>query len=166
MIRDNVVPQEPRVTVVLDTSDVYGRESFEEAVRIVASLCFSACADNIPVSLRTTQGEAPIGGATGQRAAAFLDFLAAARPSRDDRGLGSIARIVAGTSGGSLVVVTGQPGGPSLAQLSLVAPRYRQVMAAQVGDPATALAKLSGVTLFSVESLEDFEVAWGGVPPR
>jgi uncharacterized protein (DUF58 family) len=162
MLRNNVLPQESSLIVALDTSDVYAGDSFEEAVRVAASLCISARADEIPVSLRTTRGDAPSGEGPRLGGSALLDYLAAVRASSSDRGLVALAGVVPKRSGGSLVVVTGQPGGRALATLEFLRRRYRSRVVVQVGEPATALPEMRGVSLFSVASLDDFQSAWNG----
>jgi uncharacterized protein (DUF58 family) len=160
MLRNNVLPQESSLTVALDTSDVYEREGFEEAVRVAASLCVSARADDIPVSLRTTRGDAPNVEGPRLGGSVLLDYLAAVRASSNDRGLAALADVVPRRSGGTLLVVTGQPGGRALAILGILRRSYRSRVVVQIGDPSTALPVMPGVTLLSAESLDDFQSAW------
>jgi uncharacterized protein (DUF58 family) len=162
LVRDNVLPYEPRLTVVLDTSDVYSGDCFEEAVRITASMCVSARTDDIPVSLRSTGGGAPATETSGPGGTAYLDCLSGVNVSKDDLGLLSLSRLLSRASGETLVVVTGRPPPRALAQLSTARRRYPRVIVTQVGDAATGVASLKGVTLVSVGSLDDLESAWNG----
>ncbi|MCM3925604.1 DUF58 domain-containing protein, partial [Frankia sp. AiPs1] len=89
MIRHNVVPHEPRMLVLLDTSAApYTEESFEAAVRVAASLAVAAFNGGHPVEARTTAGAraAAERGVTGQGALLAL-FAEASFGVPGDRGL-------------------------------------------------------------------------------
>ena len=88
MVRHNVVPNEPRMMVVLDTSRrPYSPESFEDAVRVAASLCVAACEAGFPLRLATTSGASAVAERGGDGVTAVLDLLAGVEASADDPGL-------------------------------------------------------------------------------
>jgi uncharacterized protein (DUF58 family) len=162
MVRHNVVPNEPHLMVVLDTSaEPYTDESFEDAVRTAASLCMAACDRNFPIDLRTTGGAVAISDRSGQGRTAMLDLLAGVEPSQDSSGLRELLRMVPREEGVALGVVTGQPPAGQLAAVSTVRPRFSMVSVVQLGEqfdrPA---ASLRGAVVVNVRTSADFAVAW------
>jgi uncharacterized protein (DUF58 family) len=165
MVRHNVVPNEPHLMVVLDTStEPYGDGSFEDAVRTAASLCISACDRNFPIDLRTTAGAVAISDRSGQGRTAMLDLLAGVEPSPDSPGLRELLHMIPREEGVALGVVTGQPPAEQLAAVSAVRPQFSMVTLVQLGElferPA---APLRGVVVVNVRTSADFEVAWSRV---
>ncbi len=85
MVREYVDPAQPWGVLLLDTrSRALGRERFEEAVEVIASIAWAACEQDRPVRLCTTTGlRVDVrGGARGARE--LLDLLCEVR--QDDEG--------------------------------------------------------------------------------
>jgi uncharacterized protein (DUF58 family) len=162
MVRHNVVPNEPRLLVVLDTSaGAYTGDSFEDAARVAASLCMAGYRHGFPVELRTTAGE----GARAQRGLAgpegVLDALAAATPAATDPGLTALLRLLPRQDGVALGVVTGQPEAAALATVAAAEPRFVMTSLVQVGDRwGRPPAALRGVLAVNVATSLDFASAW------
>lgn len=165
MVRHNVIPNEPRMLVVLDTSaEPYSGEAFEEAVRVAASLCMAGHARGYPIEVRTTSGV----GVTSQRGSgapeALLDMLAAVTPAADDPGLAALLRTFPREDGTALGVVTGQAPTDALAAVSLVESRYEMTTLVQVGEPwGRPPPALRGVLSLNVETSRDFAAAWNAL---
>jgi uncharacterized protein (DUF58 family) len=162
MVRQMVVPDEPRVLVVLDASIApYSDESFEDAVRVAASLAMAAARHGYPVELRITGGGAAAADKTGEGRLAVMDLLAGAARTPGDPGLAELARITPDETGVSLAVVTGQVPGEQLGLLGAIRPRFQMVSLAQVGEQhGRPAAPPSGVVGVNVKTSEEFATAW------
>jgi uncharacterized protein (DUF58 family) len=162
MVRHNVVPNEPRMSVVLDTSEApYLPGMFEEAVRIAASLAAAAVDHGFPLHLRTTGGAA-VHGDRAFRHSELLDLLAGVECAADDPGLGELPRMAPTEEGVSLAVVTGRPVQAALATVSRVRSRYQLVSLVQVGPRRRAgpPGAVRGVFVVEVATAAEFASAW------
>jgi uncharacterized protein (DUF58 family) len=162
MVRHNVVPNEPRLMVVLDTSAApYTDESFEDAVRAAASLCVAACRSGFPLRFHTTGGARAASDRDGQGRGAVLDLLAGVEPSADDPGLAQLIDLVPADEMVSLGVVTGQAPHDELAAVAAVRGRFDMVSVVAVGEefgrPGPAVA---GALVVNCATSEEFALLW------
>jgi uncharacterized protein (DUF58 family) len=163
MVRHNVVTNEPRLMVVLDTSagNYEDDESFEDAVRVAASLCVAACNDRYPLVFGTTGGERAVSDRRGSGKLAVLDTLAGVERSDNDPGLRELIRMIPDEHGVSLGVVTGQTSPQELANVSVVRTRFDMVSVISVGEkfgrPATAVR---GALAVNVADSDEFAKTW------
>jgi uncharacterized protein (DUF58 family) len=168
MVRHNVVPNEPRHVVVLDTSAAgYTDESFEDAVRVAASLCRAFAATAVPVEVRTTGGRISAGpqdAGSGGGIATMLDLLAEAERSPSDPGLPGLSRLAPDGDGGILAVVTGPGDRDRLAVLAAIRPRFLTVSLVQVGDRSRRPGpQLGGIASVSIRTSKELPAAWNQV---
>jgi uncharacterized protein (DUF58 family) len=164
MVRHNVVPNEPRLMVVLDTSEYpYRPDSFEDAVRVAASLCIAACDGGFPARLRTTGGASVVCERGGSGRDMVLDLLAAVERGGDDGGLAALVHMVPEEQGVSLGVVTGQPQPQVLGAISAVRSRFDMVSVIMVGEEfARAAPAVDGAYVLNCTTSEDFAALWNG----
>lgn len=135
MVRKNIVTSEPRLMVVLDTwSGSYDDESFEDAVRVAASLVHAGCESHYPVLFRTTSGIAADALPSGEGQTAIMRILAGIQPDDDDPGLNGVIRFADQADGVSLGAVTGQPPVEKVAGISRVRPHFDMITVVQVGE--------------------------------
>ena len=168
MVRHHVVPNEPRMLVLLDTSaGPYAGDAFEDAVRVAASLAVAAVGQGFPLQLRTTGGLVVSVDAGAPDLRPPLDLLAALTPEKDDPGLRALASIVPEDSGVSLGVVTGQHENGAVQVISAVRSRYAMASLIQVGERFSRPApSLRGVFSLNVATSEDFARGWQSVVTR
>lgn len=163
-VRVNVIPDQPRYTVLLDTSrSPYSEEAFEEAVRIAASLCATALGAGFPLRVRTTAGpRVMVDPARTRAGGAFqaLDLLAAASASQMDPGLMVLDERLDDSRGGVLVVVTGRVPTRELAQLPRVRRRHPVTVLVRVGDERRGEGGLPGVRVLAPVTAKEFAVLW------
>jgi len=162
MVRHNVVPNQPRLMVVLDTNSMgYSEESFEAAVSAAASLTIAAIRGGFPIELRTTGGSASASERAQDGAVSMLDMLAAAKATRDDPGLAALPGMVSMDDSVALGVITGQPDPRMLSVLPTIRRHFLMVsliqFASQYAAPPTPL---NGVVSLTVRSAEEFANAW------
>jgi uncharacterized protein (DUF58 family) len=168
MVRHNVVPNEPRMAVVLDTSAApYAPGAFEEAVRIAASLAVAAVDHGFPLQLRTTGGAAAAVDRAFQHRE-LLELLASVECSAEDPGLAALPRMVPDEEGVSLGVVTGHPPPHLLAAVSIVRSRYQMASLVQVGPQhgPRGPAAVRGALTIHVASAAEFAAAWDRLVSR
>lgn len=168
MVRHNVTPNESQQMVVLDTSEEpYDAASFEDAVRVAASLCMAACRAGDPLLVRTTGGVVRMSDRGGRGRDDILDALAAVERTADDPGLSALSQMLPPQDMVSLGVVTGQPAKAQRGAVAAVRSKYQMVSLVQVGEkhgrPAVAD---SGVFALNVDTSIDFALAWGVTVPR
>ncbi len=161
MVRNNVVPSEPSLSLVLDTRAAsYAAGVFDEAVRIAASFAVSSLDSGIPTLLLTTGGQVASGQRPGPGGREILDLLASVDVAPDDPGLGWLSGLRPGQVGLSLVVVTGQPGPASLHAVSLMRRRYETVTVVQVGDPRLRVNSVDGARCYGAATSDEFASRW------
>ncbi len=135
MVRKNIITSEPRLMIVLDTwSGSYTGDSFEDAVRVAASLVQAGCSSRYPVMFRTTSGLSADALASGAGRVEIMRILAGVQPSDADPGLNGVIRFAEGAEGVSLGAVTGQPPAERTVGISRVRPRFDMVTVVQVGE--------------------------------
>jgi uncharacterized protein (DUF58 family) len=168
MVRHNVVPNDPTMMVVLDTSAApYTDDFFEDAVRVAASLAVSGRTHNFPVELVTTGGERVAAGRGAESADGALDLLAEVSPSESDAGLLALPGLVPRQAGTVLGVVTGQPSAAALAAVSAVRQRFAMVSLIQVGERfGRPAAPVSGALVVNVATSEEFAANWAAKARR
>ncbi|MCK9894158.1 DUF58 domain-containing protein [Frankia sp. AgB32] len=162
MIRHNVVPHEPRMLVLLDTSAAaYTDESFEAAVRVAASLAVAAFDGGHPVEVRTTGGARASAerGVSGQGEVLAL-FAEAARREADP-GLGMLAGLGPAAEGAALGVVTGTPRQAALDAVGPALRRFAVASVALVGERgARSAPTVPGAFTVAAPTSEQFAARW------
>ncbi len=134
MVRKNIITSEPRLMVLLDTwAGSYVDDSFEDAVRIAASLVDAGCASRYPVTFYTTSGFGAEAKPSGEGRLAIMRILAGVQTSKDDPGLNGVVRVAERVEGVSLGAVTGQPPPERTIGITRVQPRFDMVTVVQVG---------------------------------
>ncbi|MCE7011222.1 DUF58 domain-containing protein [Kibdelosporangium philippinense] len=162
MVRHNVVPNQPRLMVVLDTNSLgYAEETFEAAVSAAASLAMAAIRGGFPLELRTTSGGVAASDKAFDGAVAALDLLAAAKATRDDPGLTALPSMVATDDSVALGVVTGTPDPRMLSVLPTVRRHFLMVSLVQFSSQFNAPpTPLHGVVSLTVRTADEFADAW------
>lgn len=135
MVRKNIITSEPRLMVILDTwSGSYEGESFEDAVRVAASLVAAGCESRYPILFHTTGGLSAEATPSGQGRTEIMRILAGVQPDDNDPGLNGVVRVAERVEGVSLGAVTGQPPPERTLGITRVRPRFDMVTVVQVGE--------------------------------
>ena len=161
MVRHNVDTYQPRTLVIFDVNaNVYEGDSFDDAVRVVASLMVANAKNNFPIRLRTTAGLV-LGSETGDRVDRILDHLAAVKVNKA-ASLSRLAPQVSTERGGfSLAVITGQAGVSELAAIGPLRSRFSNVTIGRVGVRGRGgVFELPGAVLINAGTSAEFAQAW------
>ncbi len=157
MVRKNIITSEPRLMVVLDTwAGSYDDDSFEDAVRVAASLVSAGCDSRYPVMFHTTGGLEAEAAPSGEGRLEIMRILAGVQPDDDDPGLNGVVRVAERVEGVSLGAVTGQPPPERTLGITRVRPRFDMVTVVQVGEAfdRPAMRIPGAVTVNGGDSLE------------
>ncbi|MBP2321581.1 uncharacterized protein (DUF58 family) [Kibdelosporangium banguiense] len=166
VVRHNVIPDEPQHLIVLDTSsEPYSGSSFEDAVRVAASLCSAASQAAFPIDLRLTAEDAL---PSGDSELGALDLLAGAEPGPADPGLSTLADllndVLAGSDGTVLAVVTGRASSRDIDILSSLGQRFLTVSLVQISERPTAAPR--GVIAVNASTSDRFAALWNQLVPQ
>jgi hypothetical protein len=171
MVRHNVIPDEPRHLVVLDTSVApYDDDSFEEAVRVAASVCAAAGRSGFPLVCRTTREPAEEKKSWDSEESAAMDLLSGAQPAAADRGLLAlpdlVRDVVAAGEGAALTVVTGRTEPGQLELLTAMRTDFPTVSLVQIGQTTTPPpVDTAGVFTIGARTSTEFAVRWNQLFP-
>jgi len=166
-VRHNVVPEEPRMMVVLDTSVApYSTASFEDAVRVAASLAVAAAEGGFPLYLRTTGAER-LTVRSRDQVPDLLDLLAGVQRTAEDRGLSALPELAPHEDGLALTVVTGHPEPELRLAVSRVRAQFAVLSLVQVGGgPGGRVPPLPGAFVVAAETSDDFPATWNRLVTR
>ncbi|ADB29870.1 protein of unknown function DUF58 [Kribbella flavida DSM 17836] len=161
MVRDFVDPDQPRLTVLLDTrTESLPPATFEEAVEVAASILFAASMAGHRCRLLTSAGSdlaAPGGPLASRR---FLDELCLVEQTEDRVALLPSALTTGPSSGGAIVVVTGARGTAS--DLAPLLVRYSSVTVLGIG-PVHGVAPILGARVILAADAPEALQQWSGV---
>ncbi len=163
MVRHTVVTNEPNILVVLDTSAApYADDSFEDAVRVAASLVAACTEMRFPTEFRTTGGVRGSVDPTGAGLTDVLDKMSAIQPSADDPGLSTLLKTAARRDQGvSMAAVTGQVDPEQAQAVGAVRGRFQMSTFVQVGEkfgrPGLAV---QGALCLAADTSEDLARLW------
>jgi uncharacterized protein (DUF58 family) len=163
MVRHTVITNEPRLLIVLDTSsDPYDEDSFEDAVRVAASLVAAGVEKRYPTDFRTTGGVAGTVDPTGLGLNDVMDKLAAVQPSVTDPGLKALTRMAPQRNRGvSLGAVTGQPSIEQARTVGMVRGRFDMATIIQVGERfERPPLNVSGVLAINASTSAEWARTW------
>jgi uncharacterized protein (DUF58 family) len=161
MVRDFVDPDQPRLTVLLDTrTEPLPEAIFEEAVEVVASILFAGSMAGHRCRLLTSAGAdvAAPGGALASRQ--FLDELCVAEQTDDRTALLPPSLTTGASSGGAIVLVTGVRGTAS--DLAPLLVRYSSVTVLGIG-PVRGVAPILGARVILAGDASEALQQWSGV---
>ncbi len=161
MVRHNVDAHRPRTLIVFDVNEsVYAGDSFEQAVRVVASLMMANARSHFPVRMRSTAGLV-IGSESGAQLDRIMDHLAAIRPDPEASLHRVTSQVAAERSGFSLAVITGQAGVSDLAAVGPLRSRFANVTIGRVGVRGRGgVFELPGAVLINASTSTEFAEAW------
>ncbi|MEU0530611.1 DUF58 domain-containing protein [Amycolatopsis tolypomycina] len=170
MVRHNVIPDEPRHLIVLDTSaKPYDDESFEEAVQVAASVCVAADRSNFPLACRTTANPAGEDASGASEVTSALDLLSGAQRSPEDRGLPALTDVVrdvvAAGESAALTIVTGRAGPGQPAVLTAMRRDFPTVTLVRIGR-TEPIPLSAGVCTIDARTSSEFAVRWNRLFPR
>jgi uncharacterized protein (DUF58 family) len=168
MVRHHVIPNEPRLEIVLDTSaDAFAHpEAFEDAVRVAASVAHSAWVRNRPVVLRTTGGLTANARKHGAPFRDLLDALARVTTGQSDPGLQGLLRLTVPEQGASLTVVSGRPQAEQAWTLRRLRTRYQGVNLVCVGAEPDRVPEVPGVRTITLSDSSELVEAWNRAARR
>jgi len=161
MVRDYADPDQPRLTVLLDTrTEPLPPATFEDAVEAAASILVAASSSGHRCRLITTAGAdlAAPGGAVASRM--FLDELCLVEQSDERTGLLPRVLSTGPSAGGAIVVVTGAHG--SAADLAPLLTRFSSVTALGLG-PVQGVAPILGAQIVLAGTAREALQQWTGV---
>jgi uncharacterized protein (DUF58 family) len=161
MVRDYADPDQPRLTVLLDTRrEPLSPATFEEATEVAASILFAASTAGHHCRLVTTSGAdlAAPGGAVASRR--FLDELCEVGQRDARSGLVPPALTTGTSAGGAIVVVTGVRG--SATELAPLLSRYSSVTVLGLGE-AQGVAPILGAQVILAGTAPEVLQQWTGV---
>jgi uncharacterized protein (DUF58 family) len=161
MVRDFVDPDQPRLTVLLDTrTEPLPEAIFEEAVEVVASILFAGSMAGHRCRLLTSAGAdvAAPGGPLASRQ--FLDELCVAEQTDDRTALLPPSLTTGGSSGGAIVLVTGVRGTAN--DLAPLLVRYSSVTVLGIG-PVHGVAPILGARVILAGDASEALQQWRGV---
>ncbi|RLK53592.1 DUF58 domain-containing protein [Actinokineospora cianjurensis] len=160
LVRHNVIPDEPRHLVVLDTDPrAYVDDAFESAVRVAASLCVSASRAGQPVELRSTDPMCPCEPVDTWSANEIvgLDRLATVFPAAPRPFAELVDDIASSDRGVVLTIVTGS-GGARAAEASAVRAAFLLCCLVEIGRSRSA--PVEGVVQVTATDVHDFAANW------
>ena len=160
MVRHNIDVNRPRTAVLLDTtSRVHDEESFEDAIRVAASIVSAAMLRRFPFTLRTTCGRV-----IDERSArvAVFDLLAELEPSGHATTLGDVVLTASmDPKGFSCAVVSGRATLDDLRPIGPLRNRFDQLTIVRMGTrEAEQVHRLVGADLINARTSDDFARAW------
>ncbi|TCO43729.1 uncharacterized protein (DUF58 family) [Kribbella antiqua] len=161
MVRDYADPDQPRLTVLLDTRrEPLSEATFEEATEVAASILVAASTAGHRCRLVTTAGAdlAAQGGAVASRM--FLDELCVVGQGDSRSGLLPPVLTTGTSAGGAIVVVTGAHG--SASDLAPLLSRYSSVTVLGLG-PVQGIAPILGAQVILAGTAPEALQQWTGV---
>jgi uncharacterized protein (DUF58 family) len=161
MVRHNVDTNQPRTLVIFDTrAVVHSDESFEDAVRAVASIVTSSYARRFPVRVRTSGGRT-FGSDRGERLESMMDALAELEPTPEPT-LADLRQLTMSDRGGySLAFVTGTAPASDLVAIGPLRSRFDTVTICRLGAKERGtIHELPGAVLINAGVSTDFAHAW------
>jgi uncharacterized protein (DUF58 family) len=166
MVRHMVDSSHPVNTVLLDTrASSYAGDHFEDAVEAAASIVVACTRNNFPIRLVTSAG-IDVGGRRTLTSTAMLDLLAGVTTDDEHELLESIQAISTSSTGGSLVVITGEPGADDLPALTRLRRRFDRMVVlrfhegVQLGTSAMSRGGVPGAVSIDATSPEAFRQFW------
>ena len=162
MVRHNVDTAQPYTVVVLDLDpDRYSKQTFEEAVDVVASVLASLSAGKAPVQLRVTTGDR-LGGPFQPDASLLVDYLTEVKPEPDaTSSLQNELMLLRRDRGGTaLVVVTGVLEPPVLPAAAALRRRFDRVIVASISDRESPVPAHPGLTVVAASDANELARTW------